>query len=313
MGESTVTRLQRHMLGAVFFDALYMQSQNRWGEEGPKTRTLEGDEKRFKDCSSIDEKSGNMVHYFLPYILFTERGDCEHQDRDLKTQIFLQSMGVTKYEGNKRFPKLTKEVCARAMTVARIGDHAKVVWMSDGGEDPASAVKAVAREHPNIVQHETVDHSGSMYARSCMVKDYQLPSGEWVWKKGMAGDQKCESLFRQLTKFVPDTLKFKDRVPLELWIRYGQWRLMAGCEDVWPRFCKALGAYPQRLQSEDLASQAGDLFEGAVRYLRDVNPNVAARCPAQSKELDRLSQHFLRTIDQISSNLKIIAELQFSK
>ena len=88
---------------------------------------------------------------------------------------------------------------------------------------------------------------------------------------------------------------------------------MAGCEDVWPRFCKALGAYPQRLQSEDLASQAGDLFEGAVRYLRDVNPNVAARCPAQSQELDRLSQHFLRTIDQISSNLKIIAELQFSK
>lgn len=304
LGENTVARLQRHMLGAVFFDALVMQSENRWGEEGATTRILEGDEKRFKDTTILAE-NGEMVHRFLPYILFTERGDCEHQDRALKTQIFLQSMGVTQCTGNKRFPKLTLKFCVEAMRVAKIGEHAKVVWMSDGGEDPASAVKAAVRANPNIVQHQTVDHSGSMYARSCMVKDFQLPDGRWVWRQGIAGDQKCEGLFHQLVEFVPPSPRFTDRVPLELWIRYGQWRLMSGCEDVWPRFCKALGAYPQRLQSDDLASQAGCLFVDVARYLRDANARVAATCPP--KEPNWQIGYFVKALQRASATLGDIA------
>lgn len=92
--------------------------------------------------------------------------------------------------GNKRFPKLTERFCGEAMKVARIGDHANVVWMSDGGEDPASAVKAATRENPSIAQHETVDHSAHMYSRSCKVKDSELPNEEWAWRQCLAGDQK---------------------------------------------------------------------------------------------------------------------------
>ena len=45
-------------------------------------------------------------------------------------------------------------------------------------------------------------------------------------------------------------------------------------------------------------------FSGAKRSRRSI--------PSQSKELDRLSDHFMRTIQQISLSLNDIAELQFS-
>ena len=194
-----------------------------------------------------------------------------HEDRPVKTQIFVLSMGLTSCIGQKRFPKLTEAFCTKAMKLAKIGDHAKVVWMSDGGDDPASAVKATLRQMPNVVQHETVDHSGHQYSRSCMVKDFQLPGGQWTWRPNMAGDQKSEGLWNQILNFMPAQLKFQDRVPLELWIRYGQWRLLAGCEDVWPRFCSALGAYPERLESGDLAKEAGDIGLDVLNSLRDTN------------------------------------------
>ena len=68
---------------------------------------------------------------------------------------------------------------------------------------------------------------------------------------------------------------------MELWIRYGQWRLMAGCEDLWPRFCKALGAYPQRLQSKDLAPEAGDMGPAVLQYLCQLNVSITSACPSR--------------------------------
>ena len=189
-GESTVSRLQRYVLGAVWFDALDMQSKIRWGAAGPQAVVLEGDEKNFKSKVEVTE-DGRTKHKFRPYLLFTERGDNLRSDLDAKTQIFVLTMGMTESKDHKRFPKITEEMCSRAMTLAKIGEHASVVWMSDGGADPASGVKSALRRIPNIVQHETVDHSGKMYARSCLVKDFQLPNGEWTWRQGVAGDNKC--------------------------------------------------------------------------------------------------------------------------
>lgn len=84
LAENTLARLQRHMLGAAWLDALARESENRWCADGSKAVVLEGDEKRFKDETTLME-TGEMMHRFLPYIMFTERGDCEHEDRAVKT------------------------------------------------------------------------------------------------------------------------------------------------------------------------------------------------------------------------------------
>ena len=75
------------MLGAVWLDALTLQSENRCGEDEPKVRILEGDEKSFKKITTLSEIE-EMQHYFLPYIIFTERGDCERVRCDRRRHHF---------------------------------------------------------------------------------------------------------------------------------------------------------------------------------------------------------------------------------
>lgn len=72
---------------------------------------------------------------------------------------------------------------------------------------------------------------------------------------------------------------------------------MAGCEDVWPRFYKALGAYPQRLQCEDVWGQAGNLVQDVVQYLRDANARVALTCPPSARPL-RQEDNAMKALQQ---------------
>ena len=72
LGESTLVRLQRHMLGAVWFDALALQAGNQWGEVGPQSVVLEGDEKRFKSDTTMTE-GGELMHRFALHHLHGAR------------------------------------------------------------------------------------------------------------------------------------------------------------------------------------------------------------------------------------------------
>ena len=191
--------------------------------------------------------------------------------------MYLHSLGISESAGPK-LPKISLISVEEHIEKAGIGKDAKVVWMSDGAEDPASALASACRSHPHIVQHEKVNHSAKMWGRSCMVKDERLPDGSYKWKPCVAGDQKCEQLFKQLNGYVPKGLKFDDSIHLELWLRYGQWRLQAGNEDIWPRFCRAMREYPQRLLSEAGAAGMDTLSMDVAEFLKNHNGIIKKMC-----------------------------------
>ena len=109
-------------------------------------------------------------------------------------------------------------------------------------------------------------------------------------RAGLSGDQKCEGLFKCLAAYVPKAISFHHPVDLELWIRVGQWRLMLGNADPWSQFCKAMGAYPERLAKAMNETgrgkimeydQGGWMFHDVVKYIHGINGHKRKRCPGQ--------------------------------
>ena len=71
--EPSIYRIQRHVLGVIYFDAMDLQAQIRFGGDATSATMIEADEKCSISRSEMDPVTGDMVHSFLHYMAFLDR------------------------------------------------------------------------------------------------------------------------------------------------------------------------------------------------------------------------------------------------
>ena len=182
VSESSISRIRTHGLGAIYLDALDLQSQIRFGGT-TQTVTIEGDQKLFSSRSDLDG-TGNVVHRMRVYIAFIERGDCKNPAFPCRFQIWVRAMPLHESRSaEKRVKPVDVDFCEQCLSDIGVEDGANIILMTDGGENNESAYAVCAHRYADIVQHETVCHGQRRHVRSCLVRDAKLPDGSWTYKK----------------------------------------------------------------------------------------------------------------------------------
>ena len=218
VSESTVLRWRKEIKGAIWLDALYLQTAAKWSAPKNTVLQMEGDEKNFASFSEL-LPDGRLRHQWRPYIMFLPRGD--GGESEVLQPCWVMSLGVTESHGEKKAPRLSESKCEEMLKLARVGADAEVVLFTDGGSNPSCAYRLASGNIAGIVQQEGVDHSGKQYARTCLRKGSAKPDGGYTWVPGVAGDNKAEGAWKHMWGHMDSHVAFERDVTLELTVRCG--------------------------------------------------------------------------------------------